>query len=536
MAKITRRKYQLGYMVQEAARQDPTTSIMLDKPFDIRPQLGRTLTVGELAGIVETFAGQLHRAGVRPGDRVAVYKANNADIMAIACALARVRAVPVLLSPLLPGDTAARLIRRSNPRFVLTDNTKIEAGELDPELVADATVLLAAGSYGDLTTVTDLEPARVPPFGPPDPAAPCIITHTSGTTRDPKLVVQNTRGLGSHIAVSLRFMNVLRMRERWALCVSFTHVRAYAALALGLGRQMPFAFLVSHDADTAREVFARFRPGLVETDPNTFVRWESLADHPAQPLSSVRYFVSTFDAIHPRTVQVLLAAAGHRFPLYIQAYGQSESGPVSARIYTRRGARRADGRCVGHQLPGVRIRFRNGRSGRSRIEVRSRGRAITYVGEEALFAGQLDGAWWNMGDLGRRSRWGCVHLLDREIDHIDGLHSVLKVEDTLMSRLPQLREIVLVPTADHTITPVICTKTGDPLDDSVWRRAVRDLPPMANPMLCAWEDLPQTATFKVRRMELRKILDRRSIGIRTENNVSAAHTWADISDQRRHVQ
>lgn len=511
MSKFEQRRYQLGYMIQEAAQRDPTVSIVLDKPLGIRPELGKSLLVGDLAEIVEKFAGQLYCAGVRPGDRVAVYKTNNADIMVIACALSRVRAVPVLLSPLLAGDAATRLISRVGPKYVLTDSKKIEAGELDSQLVEESggSVLLACGSYGELTAVTDLESAPVPEFGPIDPAAPCVITHTSGTTRDPKLVEQNMRGLGTHIALQLRIANALRVRERWALCVSFVHIRTYSALGVGLSRRMPFAFLVDHSVDTVRDVFTSFRPGLVETHPNTFIQWESLADDPTRPLSSARYYINTFDAIHPRTVQVLLAASDHRFPLYFQAYGQTESGPITVRIYTRRSAKRADGRCVGYPILGLTgVRLRNGREGLSPIEIRSRGRAITYIGEENLFASQVDGVWWDMGDIGYRGRWGCVHLLDRAVDHIEGIDSVLEIEDKLMSRLPELREVILVPKGDHTIQPIVCTKTDNSLDSAAWQRAVHDLPPMAEPLQCRWEDLPQTATSKVKRVELQKILRR----------------------------
>jgi acyl-coenzyme A synthetase/AMP-(fatty) acid ligase len=100
-----------------------------------------------------------------------------------------------------------------------------------------------------------------------------------------------------------------------------------------------------------------------------------------------------------------------------------------------------------------------------------------------------------------------VHLLDREIDHIEGLDSALEIEDTLMSRLRQLREVVLITRGDRAVQPVVCTRTGAPLDRAAWQAAVRDLPPMADPVLYAWEDLPHTATLKVRRVRLRELLD-----------------------------
>ena len=50
-----------------------------------------------------------------------------------------------------------------------------------------------------------------------------------------------------------------------------------------------------------------------------------------------------------------------------------------------------------------------------------------------------------MGDMGYQSRWGALYLIDREIDQIDSVHSNLEVEDALMSRLEELREVVIVP-------------------------------------------------------------------------------------------
>ncbi|WP_219910617.1 hypothetical protein [Saccharothrix carnea] len=44
--------------------------------------------------------------------------------------------------------------------------------------------------------------------------------------------------------------------------------------------------------------------------------------------------------------------------------------------------------------------------------------------------------------------------------------------------------------------------TSGPLDPAAWRRAVADLPPMADPHVPAWEDVPRTATGGVRRLDL----------------------------------
>ena len=68
---------------------------------------------------------------------------------------------------------------------------------------------------------------------------------------------------------------------------------------------------------------------------------------------NVHYFSSTFDALHPRTIDVLLASTSRRFPLFAQLYGQSETGPVVARAYTKLRKKTSDARCVGIPLPGM---------------------------------------------------------------------------------------------------------------------------------------------------------------------------------------
>ncbi len=102
---IANRGIRLGTLFDRAAARHPDNSITLDHDLDVAPELGRRLTVGAVAGLVADLAARLHAAGVRPGDRVVVYKSHNFDITLSACALARIGAVPVLLSPHLDATT-----------------------------------------------------------------------------------------------------------------------------------------------------------------------------------------------------------------------------------------------------------------------------------------------------------------------------------------------------------------------------------------------------------------------------------------------
>jgi acyl-coenzyme A synthetase/AMP-(fatty) acid ligase len=92
------------------------------------------------------------------------------------------------------------------------------------------------------------------------------------------------------------------------------------------------------------------------------------------------------------------------------------------------------------------------------------------------------------------------------VDVIDGFGSTLAVEDTLFTRLPELAEVIIIPGEDGRAVPVVCTKDDVPLDAFTWRSAVAGLPPMADPVQLRHDELPQTATTKIKRLELARRL------------------------------
>lgn len=341
---------------------------------------------------------------------------------------------------------------------------------------------------------------------------PALITHSSGTTGVPKLAVHCPNTMWNRL-VPQQAMGWPTRGETAALHMSFVHSRFYHLLGVLLRFGSPLVLITDPDPAAVRPLLVRHRPGIVETHPNTFVLWEELADAPGAPLSRVKSYGSTFDAIHPRTVRRLLGASKRRAPWLVQLYGQSETGPVAVQWFTRRSAQRADGRRVGTGIPGfTRLRI-TGPDGRpvapgtpGRIEARTRGRILTYLGARAQYERQLDDGWWQMGDMGVLNRLGALRLIDREIDRIDAVHSSLEVEDTLMERLEELREVVIVPGADREPVPVVCVRGERPLDAERWRAATADLPAMAEPRQWRFEDLPMTATWKVKRVEITRLL------------------------------
>ncbi|MEU3567976.1 AMP-binding protein [Kitasatospora sp. NPDC036755] len=511
LQRMGNRGIRLGTLFDRAAARHPANVVILDHDTDLAP--GRRLTVGEIAGLVADFASRLWAAGVRPGDRVVVYKTNGFDITLLACVAARIGAVPVLLSPKLDGATVAELVARVDRPYLVTDRAKLDT-ELPPEVFGHARrVLLTSGEHPGALPLADL--AGTPRVAPVtvSPHHPTLITHTSGTTGLPKLAVHTGWTLQARYRPQAAPVALIRKRRPVAVHVSFVHSRLFTAMAIALLRGFPLIMLADDEPRRTADLFARLRPGVVEAHPNTFMRWEELVDDPRRPLAQVKYFSSTFDAIHPRTVRRMLGASRHRVPVFAQLYGQSEAGPVVGRIFTRWRGEDADGRCVGHAFPGmtaVRVVSQDGlpvsEASPGFIEVRTNGRVLTYLGEAERYAAQEHDAWWRMGDVGYRSRWGCLHLLDREVDVIPGFGSTLAAEDSLFSALDELAEVIIVPGSDRRPVPVVCTRDDAPLDPAAWARATAGLPPMAEPVQWRRADLPQTATTKIKRLELARAL------------------------------
>ena len=514
----------LGLLPAESAKKHPDTPLWLDHDMDAAPEAGRELTTAGLAALVEDFAGRLWAAGVRPGTHVAVYKRHNFDIHLLAVAAARIGAVPAMLSPALAGETVVALLARLRKPYLLTD-----AGKLGEELAGlplqglTAGILIAGPAEawdptGELEAISLSAPAGspAPAFPKPGIDEPALMTHTSGTTGVPKLVVHTPRSLAGRLRPQALLARLVRDPGPYALHVSFVHSRMFMAMALALPKGMPTIVMADGEPEQVAELFAKHRPGVVETHPNSYMEWEVLAEHPSRPLENVKLYSGTFDAIHPGTIDKLLSGSRREGVRFFQIYGQSECGPLTGRWYNPKNAAGADGRCLGHPMPGlthIRVVPRNGKRPSKQtpgfIEASADGRAVNYYGEDERYRAEETGRWWRTGDVGFRTRSGCVHVLDRAVDVIENVDSTLEIEDAVLGRMHELIEIVVIPGPNREPLPVVCTKHNEPLDLARWRAAVSAFPQLADPVQMPLDDLPRTATMKVQRIELARRLKER---------------------------
>ncbi|MEU5689462.1 long-chain acyl-CoA synthetase [Streptomyces venezuelae] len=507
---ILKRGLHIGLLPEMAAAVNASTPITLDHDLDVLPEAGRRLTVRQYADLVDDLAGRLWAAGVRPGEHVVLYKRANADHWMLAAAVSRIGAVVVNLSPALDAATVAVLMERLGRPSLLTDTGKLDVlahvalGELTER------VIVVAGEREGALSLAGLagSPRVRPVLRPLDEAA--VITHTSGTTGIPKLVVHTPRTQGQRLIPQWRLLSLMRKKETVAIHVPFVHSRMVAAMSLALLKEFPVLLMREADPAAVAEQLLEHRPVLIEALPNSLMEWEGLAADPRAPFGSVKVFSSTFDAIHPGTMSRLLKASDRRGALFFQIYGQSEVGPAVGRAYFRHSAHKANGRCVGWPMPWgaarVRVVSRDGHTpsqdNPGSIEVAWDGLAPAYFAEQDRYDTNRDGQWWRTGDVGYRTRFGCLHMLDREVDMIAGVRSSLEIEDVVLGRLPELSELVVVAGPDAEPVPVICTTDDAPLDPQRWKAAVAPFPQLADPVQIPQAELPRTATLKVQRLAL----------------------------------
>ncbi|RKE18155.1 AMP-binding protein [Streptomyces sp. TLI_171] len=522
----------LGPLFDTLAEQRPSVNVQLGRPLDLAPDGGTGYNTAGLAELVRETATWLVAAGARPGSSVAIVKRNHWDYVLLACAAARIGAVPALLSDRVPPKGLAELLHRLRPDVLVTQRGTLagaqEAG-LDLTLLSGRTVCLDGPAAG-ASTPDELRGGAVPPVRSRGEDEPLAIIHTSGTTGVPKLVVHSTTTLIRRLsAFEARPWPVLSVRreDTVASAISFAHGRALTWTVSALWRApRTVALLPDSDPASAAELLRRHPPTVLEALPSSYVRWQSLAsgtdsgsgsgDLAANPFRDVRLFISTFDAMHPPTVRTFLNATTRRRPLWMQGWGQSETGPLTFRFLTRkaladRAGRHPTTRDLGRPVPGwVRVKVadpdRPGRAvppgGIGMLHTRTGALCLGYLGEEERWAQKLDRGWFNTGDLGMRTRDGRVFVLDREVDMVPGM-SCVEIEDVLHDRLPDVEEAVLLSVADGAPQPVLVTASGA-LEPERWRDAVRDLPSLAEPLVVGWDTVPRTATGKVRRHELRE--------------------------------
>src|SRR5215471_4645950 len=176
---------------------------LLDRQANERPEqvaywdASRSITYAQLASSTNSIAAHLARAGVREGDKIAIYLPNGVDWIEACLAGLRAGAVLVPISfDAAEGEIGYRLMDAGCSVIITMAARKDLVGKLSRETgISLAAIYAGAGASQAGTTIVDLTGGGGSPLDPDDIDRPSFIIYTSGTTGRAKGVLLSVRGM-----------------------------------------------------------------------------------------------------------------------------------------------------------------------------------------------------------------------------------------------------------------------------------------------------------------------------------------------------
>ncbi len=424
---------------------------------------GATLTYAELDARSNQLANGLIGLGLQPGERAAVLSYNRLDFAIVVQAVAKCGAILVPMNFRFAAPEVRQVIADAEPAvlFIEPGFAAMVEEALGQAAVRPRIVLLADdGGALTLSGLCDGVSAAPPPVDV-DPASPCVILYTSGTTGQPKGV------LASH-AMYFRMFAAQSIEARliheevFLIAVPMFHA---AGLNMALNQCLYMGSTgIIHRGPFDPEVIL----GLVQAHAITLAilvptTLSVLAFHPRLAAFNVSSLRHIFYGSMPITPKVLDRAL-EVFPqvLFFQGYGSTECGMVGVlraedhprhSQHTGRQAILTESRIVdeeGREVP-------EGGVGEIIVRQASMG-MIGYWRNPAATAETIRDGWIYSGDLARVDPGGLFTLVDRRKDVIisGGENIYPKEVETVLGEHPAIREVAVFGIPDEHYGETVC--------------------------------------------------------------------------------
>jgi 3-(methylthio)propionyl---CoA ligase len=495
----------------------------------------RRFTYAEMLGRCRRLASALARAGVAPGDTVAVLAPNIPEMLEAHYGVPMAGVVLCAVNIRLDAPAVAFILRHSGAKVFLVDRewaavARAALAELpDPPLVVGIADPEAGGAGGEIG-VTDYESflatgdADAPIRTPEDEWEAISLSYTSGTTGSPKGVVAHHRGAylnacGNALAFELSPRSVYLWTLPMFHCNGWTYtwaVTLQGGTHVCLRRVEPaaiFAAVAQHGVThmCAAPVVLTMLIHAPEEQRRAFAHTVKIATGGAAPPSSViaRMEAMGFAVTHlygltecygpaticlwqpgldempPERKAAFMARQGVNHPMLEEAtvLDPATLAPVPA-----------DGETLG--------------------EVMLRGNTVMkgYLRNPAATDAAFAGGWFHTGDLGVLHPDGYIEVKDRAKDIvISGGENIssLEVEEVLYAH-PRIMEAAVVAQPDpkwgevpHAfVTPAPGAEPPTEAEVIAWCR--ERLAHFKCPKRVTFGPLPKTSTGKIQKFELRQ--------------------------------
>ena len=486
---------------------DRSRSFGLDRPVLVSATGAPDLSYGEFLGRVAGLAAQLARR-FEPGSRIACLLENGATYLIVRYALSCSGLVEVAINVRQKGAVLRHMLEVSRPHAVLVaerhrDELHACGFALDGLPVIEEEELAAMAG-----AARPWEDRPTPRVGPSDP---CRILFTSGTSGRTK-AVELSHAYEAY--TGQRHLDLLDIGacDRWLYVTPMFHIDAVYIFSIllhcGGALALSDRFSASRfwqEVDRTRASYLCYvgsiLPVLLKTGPD-------------ERRSSLRL------AVGGGATQEQIDAFERRFgATVLEAFAMTE---CIACLFSTASRRRPGS--VGRPIPGYEVAILD-REGRpmangavGEIAVRSHepcGIFTRYFGDPEATAEAMRAGWFHTGDLGSRDAEGYFYYRGRMKDAMRvGGENVSAAElEAIVETHPQVAAAAAVPVpaelAEDDILLYVEPKPGAALDPPAlfdYLRA-RVAPFMVPRYLRVIQELPRTASEKVRKSELPRVID-----------------------------
>jgi acyl-coenzyme A synthetase/AMP-(fatty) acid ligase len=422
----------------------------------------------------------VEKAGLKRGDRVAIYKTNDPGCFRWFMAVIRAGGIAVPLNPLLSPVEVRAIVGHCGTRIMITDRGLVDRNALDTETLPVSVWIQADNgpTIGPHFLRISVQDTDKPPFGPAtvDPDETVAIFHTSGTSGVPKGAKLSSRSLLGGAATASVIAPFIRKRELALFTLPWAHIMAVSTALYGLIAGIPALFLERFDTERVIELIERHRVTSFIGVPAMFIKLMNAAP-PPHKLASIRLWISASDhlpgAYRNRLLRygALYRILGLRVvpPIFINIYGMVElGGSAMIGIHVPFMGGSSD---LCFPVPPHRIRIidGNGKHAPKGVtgECQVKGPGVTSGYWENLEGtGTLltEDGWLRTGDLAVRNRLGLIRLMGRTKDVIKcGGYSVCaaEIENVLAEHHAVIRVAVIgVPHPQKGEIPIGIVEAG----------------------------------------------------------------------------
>jgi len=493
-------------LVEAAAERWPGAEALVDG--------GVRLSFAALADAVSESAGAAVAAGLRKGDRAAIWAPNVWEWVVAALGLQRAGAVLVPLNTRYKGDEAAYVLNRSGARMLFTVRGFLGSDypallESHPTSV-ERVIVFDDPSWDEyLSAATSTEPPVVTPDDLSD------LLFTAGTTGRPKGVMSTHSQTVRNIRDWCSIVG-LRPGDRYLVVSPFFHTFGYrAGIIAGLTAGATTIPLAVVDVAAVLELVHRERVTTLPAVPTLFQSMFDYPDRHRYDLSSLRLSAVGAAAVPAELVERMRTEL---FSTVVTGYGLTESTGI-ATMSRPEDPPEVISRTVGRALPSVEVRIVDPdnrevpRGTPGEIAIRGYNVMKGYFDAPEQTSEVIDSdGWLHTGDIGTMDDAGYVAVTDRLKDMyiVGGFNAYPAEIEAALVRHPDIAMAAVVGMPDRRLGEVgmafLVPRSGtQPTEESILSWARNEMANFKVPRRVALVDaLPMNAVGKVVKDDLRR--------------------------------